>query len=178
MSLSTRYMMREPHLGALLRAVIRGFEYNIPQMISFVDTEIDLQPWERVSEITFVSSSEIEVNLMSLFREMMGHASIPAFFGQALMEKYPNLLQDIYGMDRGMMFFLMGLPSWFPWPGVMEAHLARFRLWHAMSDLQRALDAIVVGAAIDSSWGDLEDVSEFIMERHSFFKGKNSLTVK
>ena len=65
---------------------------------------------------------------MSLFREMMGHASIPAFFGQALTEKYPNLLQDIYSMDRGMMFFLMGLPSWFPWPGVMEAHLARFRL--------------------------------------------------
>jgi hypothetical protein len=42
MSLSTSYMMREPHLGALLRAVIRGFEYNIPQMMSFVDTEIDL----------------------------------------------------------------------------------------------------------------------------------------
>jgi hypothetical protein len=81
MSLSTSYMMREPHLGALLRAVIRGFEYNIPRMMSFVDTEIDLQLWERVSEVTFVSSSEIEVNLMSLFREMMGHVSIPAFFG-------------------------------------------------------------------------------------------------
>ena len=170
--------MREPHLGTLLRAVIRGFEYNIPQMISFVDTEIDLQTWERVSEVTFVSSSEIEVNLMSLFREMMGHASIPAFFGQALTEKYPNLLQDIYSMDRGMMFFLMGLPSWFPWPGVMEAHLARRRLWHAMSDLQGALDAVVVGAPVDSSWGGLEDVSEFIMKRHSFFKGENSLTVK
>jgi len=170
--------MREPHLGALLRAVIRGFEHNIPQMISFVDTEIDLQPWERVSDVTFVSSSMVEVNLMSLFREMMGHASIPAFFGQALMEKYPNLLQDIYGMDRGIMFFLMGLPAWFPWPGVMKAHLARLRLWHAMSDLQRALDAIVVGAPIDSSWGELEDVSEFIMKRHSFFRGKDSLTVK
>jgi hypothetical protein len=170
--------MREPHLGSLLRAVIRGFEHNIPRMVSFVDTEIDLQPWERVSDVTFVSSSEIEANLMSLFREMMGHASIPAFFGQALMEKYPNLLQDIYGMDRGMMFFLMGLPAWFPWPGVMEAHLARFRLWHAMDDLQRVLDATVVGAPVDSSWGDLEDVSEFIMKRHSFFKGKDSLTVK
>jgi hypothetical protein len=81
MSLSTSYIMREPHLGIPLKVVVRGFEHNIPQKISFVDTEIDLQPWERVSAVTIVSSSEIEVKLMSLFRGMMGHVSIPAFFG-------------------------------------------------------------------------------------------------
>ena len=47
-----------------------------------------------------------------------------------------------------------------------------------MSDLQGALDAVVVGAPVDSAWGDLEDASEFIMKRHSFFKGENYLTVK
>jgi hypothetical protein len=59
----------------------------------------------------------------------------------------------------------------------MEAHLARNRLWHAIGDLQRALDTTVAGAPVDSSWGVLEDVSEFIMKRNSFFKGKDFLTV-
>jgi hypothetical protein len=141
-------------------------------MISFIDTEIDLQPWERSAKARFISSTVTEINLMSLLRDMMGHASVPAMFGSAFMEKYPDILCDVYEMDRGMMYFLIGLPPWTPWPGVMKAHIARSRVWQSLDDHQRALDASVDGRPLDSMWGDLDDVSDIIMKRHALFKGR------
>jgi hypothetical protein len=164
--------MKEPHLSNVLKGTIRRLEENIPQMISFMDSEIDQQPWECFAKATYISDSETELDFMSLLRDMMGHASVPALFGHALMEKYPELLHDIYDMDTGMHFFLMGLPAWTPWPGVTKAHMARARLWQALDDHQRALDATVDGERVDPSWGDLDDVSEFIMKRHAVFKSK------
>jgi hypothetical protein len=38
--------MKEPYLNQLLKPTIRNLEENIPQMISFTDSEIDQQPWE------------------------------------------------------------------------------------------------------------------------------------
>ena len=164
--------MREPLLGNLIERTIRNLEDNIPQMISFIDTEIDLQPWERSAKARFLSSSESEINLMSLLRDMLSYASVPAMFGRALLEKCPGILHDVYEMDRGMMYFLMGLPPWTPWPSVMKAHLARARVWQCLDDHQRALDASVDGRSVDSTWGDLDDVSDIIMKRHALFKGK------
>lgn len=161
-------LMREPVLGKLTQALVRSLELNIPQMISFLDADIDLQPWERRADATFISNTETEINLMSLMRDMMGNASVPTLFGHALLEKYPDILHDVYDMDKGMYFFLIGLPSWFPWPGVMRAHLARQRVWQAMDDHQRAMDAAAQGKHLDSSWGDLDEYVTFsILFHHS-----------
>ncbi|KAH8798976.1 cytochrome P450 [Hyaloscypha sp. PMI_1271] len=169
-SVTFSHLMKEPYLNQLLKPTIRNLEENIPQMISFTDSEIDQQLWERWAKTSCVSDSECELNLMSLMRDMMGHASVPAIFGRALMEKYPNLLHDVYDLDSGFYFFLMGLPAWTPWPGVMTAHVGRHQTGEALNDLQRALDALVDGNPIDPSWGELDDVSGFIMERHAIFK--------
>ncbi len=64
--------MQEPYLGRVSQAMVRGLEINIPQMISFIDTEIDLQPWERAANAIYISDTETEINLMSLMRDMMG----------------------------------------------------------------------------------------------------------
>jgi hypothetical protein len=172
------HLMKEPYLSQLLKPTIRNLEENIPQMISFTDSEIDQQPWERWAKTSFVSDSESELNLMSLTRDMMGHASVPAIFGRALMEKYPNILHDVYDLDSGFYFFLMGLPAWTPWPGVMTAHVGRHQTGEALGDLQRALDALVDGKPIDPSWGELDDVSGFIMERHAIFKSESCNLLK
>lgn len=163
-------LMKQPYLNQMLKPTIRNLEDNIPQMISFIDTELDLQPWERWAMTSYISDSEAEVNLMSLMRDMLGHASIPAIFGSAIMEKYPSLLHDVYDLDGGFHFFLMSLPAWTPWPGVMKAHVGRYKAWEALDDLQRALDAQADGNPIDPSWGELDDISDFIMERHAIFK--------
>jgi hypothetical protein len=156
----------------MLKGTMRGLEQNIPQMISFMEGEIDQQPWERFAQATYISDTESELNLMSLMRDMMGNASVPGLFGRALMEKYPDLLHDVYDMDSGMYFFLAGLPAWTPWPGVLKAHMARSRVWKALDDHQRALDATVDGKPVDRTWGDFDDVSDFIMKRHETFQSK------
>ena len=171
-------LMKEPYLSQLLEPTIRNLEENIPQMISFTDSEIDQQPWERWAKTSCISDSESEVNLMSLTRDMMGHASVPAFWGRALMEKYPNLLHDVYDLDSGFYFFLMGLPAWTPWPGVMKAYVGRYQAREALDDLQQALDALADGKPIDPSWGELDDVSGFIMDRHTIFKSKSCNLLK
>jgi len=140
-------------------------------MISFIDTDVDLQPWERSANHHLRSSSEVEVDLFSLIADLLGNASIPAVFGQALLEKHPGIMHDMYDMDSGILFLLMGLPAWFPWPRSMKAHRARHRLWQAFDDYQRALDAESNETQVDSSWGDLGDVSDFINKRHTFFRG-------
>ncbi|KAG0648510.1 Cytochrome P450 monooxygenase [Hyphodiscus hymeniophilus] len=165
-------LMREPHLSNMLKGTILGLKTNIPQMISFARSEIDQQPWERFAKAAYISNSETEIGLMALMRDMLGNASVPGLFGSALMEKHPELLHDVYDMDEGLLFFLMGLPAYTPWPGVMKAHAARFRLWQALDDFQMALDATVDDKPVDASWGDLDDVSELILTRHSTFKNQ------
>lgn len=164
--------MKEPHLGNILKATLKNLEQNIPQMLTFVDTEVDLQPWERFGEAAYISESETEIDLMALLRDMLGYASVPAFFGHALLEKYPNLLHDVYDMDKGMHFFLAGLPGWIPWPTISRAHMARFRLWQALDSQQRALDAMAEDKPFDPSWGDLDDLSDLIMKRNKLFRGR------
>ncbi|KAH8598027.1 cytochrome P450 [Bisporella sp. PMI_857] len=166
------YLMKEPHLSDMLGRTIGHLEQYVPKMISFAESEIDQQPWERWAKASYISNSETEVNLMAMIRDVLGHASIPGVFGKALLDKYPDLLHDIYAMDIGMYYFLMALPAWTPWPGVNKAHRARRGVWRAMDDFQRALDAHVDGKP-DFMWGDLDDVSAFILGRHEVFRKYN-----
>ena len=167
----TMYLMKEPHLSDILRYTLGNLEQYIPQMMSFTDSEIDQQPWERRAKALFVSDTETDVNLMAVLRELMGHSAVPGIFGRSLLEKYPNFLQDIYEMDTGMMYFVMGLPAWTPIPKVYRAHLARQRCWRVMDDYQAALDAKAAGKP-DPMWGDLDDVSAFILGRNTVSRSK------
>jgi len=167
--------MKDSQLRIVLNHSNRLLEQMIPQMISFVDTEIDLQPWERFAQAKYISSIETEINLCGMMRDLVGHTSVPAMFGSALMEKYPDILHDTYKFDDGMYYLLAGLPQWTPWPPVFSAHMARNKLWEALDDQQRALDALAEGQPIDYSWGELDDVSEFIMKRNEVYRSKISL---
>lgn len=119
--------MSEPQLGQMLKGTIKGLEENIPQMISFIDSEVDLQPWERYASASYVSDTEAEVNLMALMRDIMGHASLPGVFGRGLLDKFPDILHDVYDMDAGLMIFMMGLPPYTPWPsGESSPHKSCF----------------------------------------------------
>jgi len=102
----------EPHVGNMLKQLVRSLEDNIPHMVSFIDTQVDLQSWERWADASYVSESEVEINLASLMKDMMGHAAVPAVFGHSILDKYPDLLHDVYDMDAGIYYFLLGLPAW------------------------------------------------------------------
>ncbi|CZT46192.1 uncharacterized protein RSE6_06590 [Rhynchosporium secalis] len=165
-----RLILSEPHQSVVLESVIENLQRNIPQMISFISTPIDHQPWEQHAQAHFISSSTTEINLVSLLRDMTSHALIPAVFGYALLEKHPGVLHDMYDMNAGRPYLLRKLPAWTPWPGVVKAHMARFRVWRCLDELQRVLDSTVEGKESDASWGDLEDVSEFAWKRNAVYR--------
>ncbi|TVY49533.1 25-hydroxycholesterol 7-alpha-hydroxylase [Lachnellula occidentalis] len=167
------YFMKDPQLGDVLKRSNSLLEQTIPQMISFVDSEIDLQPWERYASARYISNNETEIYLCAMMRDVMGHTSVSAMFGSALMEAYPDLLHDTYSFDKGMYYLLAGLPWFTPWPPAIMAHMARSNLWAALDDQQRALDALAEGKPVGYSWGQLDDVSEFIMKRNEVYRKHN-----
>lgn len=163
-------------MSTILQTTVKNLQRNIPQMISFISTPIDLQPWEHHAQAQFISASETELNLSSLIRNMMGHSLIPSVFGHALLEKHPNVLHDMFEMDLGRNYLPKKLPPWTPWPGVVKAYLARSKVWGALDDHQKVLDAMVEGMGADSTWGDLEDVSEVIWKRNEVYRGMFTLS--
>jgi hypothetical protein len=66
---SFMFLMKEPHLSNVLNATTKNLEINIAQMLTFVDTEVDLHPWERFGNATYISNSETEIDLMALMRD-------------------------------------------------------------------------------------------------------------
>lgn len=64
-------LMKEPHLSNALNATIKSLETNIANMLTFMDTEVDLQPWERFGNSDYISDSETEIDLMALMRDSM-----------------------------------------------------------------------------------------------------------
>ncbi|KAM0158897.1 hypothetical protein ACHAPG_003832 [Botrytis cinerea] len=166
------YLMKEPHLSSMLDKTLRNLEGLIPQMVSFMDSEIDQHPWEKWANAEYISNNEMEVDLMALVRDILGHASVPSLFGREFLDNNPHVLHDIYEMDRGMMYFIMGLPWFTPWPAVARAYYSRSQIQQSMTKFQEALDATVDGKQVDSSYGDLDDVSEFILKRHELFRSK------
>lgn len=166
--------MKEPHLSIMLNGTIRNLQGLIPQMVSFLDGEIDLNPWERWANAQYISDNEMEIDLMALLRDILGQASVPSLFGRAFLENNPHVLHDIYEMDRGMIYFIIGLPRFTPWPSVLRAHYARSQVQQSMTKFQEVLDASLDGKQVDSSWGDLDDVSDFILKRHELFRRKFS----
>ncbi|KAL2067855.1 hypothetical protein VTL71DRAFT_15953 [Oculimacula yallundae] len=165
-----RYILSSPESTQILKSTISNLERNIPQMISFISTPIDHQPWEHSAQPSFISPTETSLNLISLLRSVTGHALLPAVFGHALLEKHPSVLQDVFEVDAGRQHLLKKLPPWTPWPGVVKAHMARFRVWRCLDELQKVLDATVEGMGGDASWGDLEDVSEFVWKRNGVYR--------
>jgi hypothetical protein len=156
----------------MLNATIRNMERDISSMISFVDTYIDLQPWEKFADASYISDTETSVDLMKLMRDMIGHASIPAMHGKAFLDKYPNIIHDIYELDKGMLYLIMGLPAWTPWSPVIRAHNARRNLWIALDAQQEAMDAQAKGEDPGNGWGDMEDVSIFTRKRNELYRSK------
>ncbi|PVH85401.1 hypothetical protein DL98DRAFT_557695 [Cadophora sp. DSE1049] len=165
-----RFILDEPQMTTLLNTITQNLERNIPQMISFINNSIDLQPWEQHAQAHFISSSETELSLHSLIRDMTGHALVPAIFGHTLLEKYPDIVHDLYDIDAGRNYLLKKLPPWTPWPGVVQAHMARFKVLQSLDEHQKAIDATVKGMGADASWGDLEDMSELVVKRNAVYR--------
>ena len=171
-------LMRDPQLTRLVDVTARRIEVQVPDMISFGESPIDQSLWERVADVDVVPGAEnltVEANLFPLIRYFVGYVSSPSLFGQAFVDNYPTFLQDIYDLDGGLQWLLLGLPRWLPIRSLSKAYNARRRLQSNIATLQSALDNEATGLSNSAEWRELDDVSELIKNRNKVFREETTL---
>ncbi|KAH0541535.1 hypothetical protein FGG08_004010 [Glutinoglossum americanum] len=173
-----RYLLRDPGLSKMLAVTIDAFEESIPNLVSFASSPAGQSPWERVSNANVWRGSKetgepdvaMETSLFPLLRNFLGHLATPSIMGQDFMNNYPEVLQDVWNLDYGLMYLIAGLPLWLPIPTLRRAARARERLNRQITELHRAMDIAEDGGDPGKEWRDLRDVGLVIKERHRVWR--------
>ena len=154
---------------------MRGIQEQGPNLVSFSDSIVDQNPWERTATpINHTDSltgdaSSIEINLFALIRTFVGNVALPSVVGREFLENYPDFFKDIQDLEEGFKYLIPGLPRWLPIPSLTKAHIARRRLLDAIRSLHRALDYVAASNEPNQPWRDLDDVGAILKERHAIW---------
>jgi hypothetical protein len=166
-------MMREPYLTNLVSAVTKFLEGETANFVSFNRLVVDQSLWERASEVTIPEDSNppvCEANLFALTRSFAGYITTHAFMGQAFLDFYPDLMDDVWAWDKEFLSLLLGAPSWIPLPGVSAAYAARNRIQKLCTVFNASFSALEDGREAAFEFRDLDDISEFAKERMRTWK--------
>lgn len=162
----------------LLSSAVRSMQENVPNLVSFASSIVDQSFWERSGFPTSISEASasngrtdaVEVNLFSLVRNFVGYITVSSLMGSELMHLYPGVLEDIWNLNNGFKYLLLGVPRWVPIPPLNRAHIARFNLLIGMKGFYQALDRLATGSEPDLPWRDVSDVSELMKEMNSIWQ--------
>lgn len=159
----------------LLSSAVMSMQEHVPHLVSFASRIVDQSLWERngfptdISEsFTSKGSPTVELNLFSLVRNFVGFITVSSLMGSEFLELYPGVLEDLWNLNNGSKYLLLGVPRWVPIPSLAKAHMARFNLMVGMKSFCQALERSVIGCEPDLPWRDVSDVSELM-------KGMNSI---
>ncbi|CZT12314.1 uncharacterized protein RAG0_16184 [Rhynchosporium agropyri] len=123
-------------------------------------------PWENGSIPTVVGEKgeESEVDFFRLVTRWAYFCSAPAFFGQALIEKCPQLMDDVFVFDSQFPLLITGLPPFTS--KIRNARDALNRSKKAMEMWYEAYKAIEDNHTPLPGWEDMSDVSELAKMQH------------
>ncbi|EAW08003.1 cytochrome P450 [Aspergillus clavatus NRRL 1] len=165
--------MREPFLTDASKDATSLIERETPNLVTFCRSMVDQAPWERGSEAEVIDGHDkpiSTVNLFALVRNFVGHITTSVFMGQALLEAFPDLLDDIWVFDSHFLALSLGAPRWLPLPGVSAAYAARDRILENLAAFHQAFVSWDDGNEPAVEFRDLEDVSEPVKQRIRKFK--------
>lgn len=173
---SHAYTTNDRLRSLLLSSAVTSMQEHIPNLVSFASSIVDQSFWERSGFPTDISEAStsggtqnaVEVNFFSLIRNFVGYDTVSSLMGSELMGLYPGALEDIWNLNNGFKYLLLGIPRWVPIPSLTRAHRARFNLLIGMKAFYQALDRLAAGSEPDLPWRDVSDVSELM-------KGTNSI---
>ncbi|MCJ1260215.1 hypothetical protein MMC22_000074 [Lobaria immixta] len=162
----------------LLSSALKSMQEHVPNLVSFASSIVDQSFWERSGFPTDISEASVsngtpnavEVNLFSLVRNFVGYITVSTLMGSDLMELYPRVLEDIWDLNNGFKYLLLGVPRWIPIPSLTRAHIARFNLLIGMKAFHQAIDRLATGSELDLPWRDVSDVSELMKETSSIWR--------
>ncbi|KAL4952868.1 RNA12 protein-domain-containing protein [Aspergillus filifer] len=162
--------MHEPSLTHTSTAAGRFIERETPNLVTFCAAAIDQMLWERPADVAVVEGTQqptCEVDFFALIRHFVGTATTSSLFGQAILDTFPNLLEDIWSMDDQFATLSMGPPRYLT-PGISKAYIARDKLLDTLAVFHQALLLWDEGKDIPMDFRDLrdlDDVSEPIKNR-------------
>jgi hypothetical protein len=88
----------------------------------------------------------------------------PILIGEAVFEKNPFLLENLWQFDSKVWILGSGLPRGLPVPGLTAGYIARNKLLKTLTNFLQALDNDRGGRNAGSEWQDLTDVSNIIVD--------------
>ncbi|EAA62318.1 hypothetical protein AN5137.2 [Aspergillus nidulans FGSC A4] len=162
--------MHEPSLSQTSGAAARFIERETPNLVTFSAAPIDQMLWERPGDVTVIEGKGqqvCEVDFFALIRYFVGTVTTTSLFGQAILDTFPTLLQDVWSVDDQFATLSMGPPRYLT-PGISAAYMARDRLLDALAIFHQALLLWDEGKDLGMEFRDLrdlEDVSEPIKNR-------------
>ena len=134
-------------LPKVLGTTLFAIEENVPNMISFSKSIVDQPSWERISSVPTnptagddsAASPSLEISLFLLIQNFVAHITTTSIMGFDFHDHYPWFLDDIWDLDNGFKYLLLGFPRWLPIQSLTKAHLARQRLKSEINEFHRAL---------------------------------------
>lgn len=161
-------LLGEPFVTETTTATVRRIERQTPNLVTFSPSIVDQLLWERPSDIEMDPNSNqkvCEANLFALVRNFAAYITTTGFFGQTLLEVFPNLLKDLWTLDSQFNALSKGAPRWLPAKGISAAYAARDRLLQVFAIFHEAFVAWDDGRDPGLDFRDLDDVSEPIKQR-------------
>nr|WGZ60606.1 cytochrome P450 [Fusarium tricinctum] len=144
-------------------------------LVSFSSDVGHMARWELSAGIKVVqpetpdSPGKVEANMQSLFRDFGACMSIPVIYGQDLLDRNPQLLDDFWVFDNELFPLLMvGVPSWAPFKMMQDGLKARARIIDSLEGIFRRVEQERKGEPIDFG-ADISDVSTMLRERNSLY---------
>ncbi|KAE8378709.1 cytochrome P450 [Aspergillus bertholletiae] len=162
-------LMREPFITEASETTTRLLKREVPNFVTFCRSVVDQTPWERGSDVEVVDNGRdklaCEANLFDLVRGFIGNITTTTLMGEAIMEAFPGLLDDLWTLDNRFPLLTIGVPRWAPIPGVSAAYAARDRILNSLAAYHQAFLQWDDGVDPGVKFRDLEDVSEPLKQR-------------
>ena len=169
-------------LSLAIHQIVTGIQEHAPNLVSFSKSVVDQNAWERPAIPTITPGSRdlrqrpmaVEINLLTIVRNFIGHITMAALVGSDFMEVHPSFLQNLGKFEIGWRYMALGLPRWFPIRGLAKAHLARRELNYALQSFHRNIDHSVADGKTEQGWTDLDEVNPLFKSRSAAWRAHNT----
>ncbi|KAF2742256.1 hypothetical protein M011DRAFT_453519 [Sporormia fimetaria CBS 119925] len=135
-------LFKGPKLEELATEFTHRLSEMLPDFVTFNSSIVDQFPWERVAGTELTDGTEeAEIDFFALVSEFFCRAMVPLITGPQFPESYELLATDLATVNQSFYALALGLPRFFPLPGLPGALLARKRLLHNLCKVFKALES-------------------------------------
>ncbi|KAK8170001.1 cytochrome P450 [Phyllosticta citrichinensis] len=153
----------QEHAKSLANKAVVLIRENVPDLMTFNESQVDQLPWERVSMTTTFEvdggTMHSEANMLPLTREFVGQIMNAAYAGVSFLDDHPTFHESMLALEKNFCIMTTGLPRWAPWPGVPAGHIGRRNLIRQMAALRESWEREMLGEDVITTATDIGDFS-------------------